>query len=78
VEYTHSGNGGQSRGRLGEIIELGKKESKGKTQGVNRTNTAINYYQSHNWKNMLETWEDVDLGRDNGSRRDHGCENGLR
>ena len=45
--------------------DVGKNESKVKIQGVNKMDTAANS-QSQKWKEKLETWKKVDLGRVNG------------
>ena len=46
---------GQNRGILGEIRDVENKYGKGRTQGLDKMDTATNS-QSQNWKGKLETW----------------------
>ena len=47
---------------------MGKNKDRGRTQGVNKEDTAENS-QLQKWKEKLKTWQDVGLACVNGGRK---------
>ena len=66
--HTKSRVEGQNRGRLEKIKDVGKNKDRGRTQGVNKEDTAENS-QLQKWKEKLKTWKDMGLVCVNGGRK---------
>ena len=66
VGNTNSRVEGQNRGRLGQIMGVGRNEGEEEMHGVNNMNTEANSQDS-----IQESWKEVGLGRVNGGRKNH-------